>query len=65
MKKLAVIIGMREMGGVFAWGLLPIGTRVYPILRGVNPQETLQKIGTRGFTAADGERSLTLLAIVF
>ena len=34
MKKPAVIIGMGEMGGVFARGLLRIGMPVYPLLRG-------------------------------
>ncbi|WP_455201237.1 hypothetical protein [Kaarinaea lacus] len=34
MKKPAIIIGMGEMGGVFARGLLRIGMPVYPVLRG-------------------------------
>jgi len=34
MKKPAVIIGIGEMGGVFARGLLRIGMPVYPLLRG-------------------------------
>ncbi|WP_455206254.1 hypothetical protein [Kaarinaea lacus] len=43
MKKPAVIIGMGEMGGVFARGLLRIGIPVYPLLRGNNLQQELMQ----------------------
>lgn len=44
MKKPAVIIGMGEMGGVFARGLLRIGIPVYPLLRGAHVQQALDQI---------------------
>ncbi|WP_455222212.1 hypothetical protein [Kaarinaea lacus] len=44
MKKPAVIIGMGEMGGVFARGLLRVGIPVYPIRRGSNLQQALDQI---------------------
>lgn len=42
MKKPAVIIGMGEMGGVFARGLLKIGMPVYPVLRGDNSSTVIE-----------------------
>lgn len=44
MKKPAVIIGMGEMGGVFARGLLRVGIPVYPLLRGSELQQKLGEI---------------------
>jgi ketopantoate reductase len=44
MKKPAVIIGLGEIGGVFARGFLRIGIPVYPMLRSDNLQENLSQI---------------------
>jgi len=44
MKKPAVIIGMGEMGGVFARGLLRIGIPVYPVLRGENISTVMETV---------------------
>lgn len=39
-----VIIGLGEMGGVFARGFLRLGHPVYPVLRGENPADLAAKI---------------------
>ena len=44
MKKPAVIIGMGEMGGVFARGLLRLGNPIYPLLRGCNLHEAPDQV---------------------
>jgi len=54
MKKPVVIIGMGEMGGVFARGLLRVGKPVYPLLRGFNFHQALNEVS---------EPELVLLAV--
>jgi ketopantoate reductase len=44
MKTPVVVIGIGEMGGVFARGLLRTGHPVYPVTRGVNPAETARDL---------------------
>jgi len=45
MKKPAVIIGVGEMGGVFARGLLRSGYSVYPVVRATDMQQLAEHIG--------------------
>lgn len=44
MKKPAIIIGLGEMGGVFARGLLRIGMPVYPVLRGDDLSSIMESV---------------------
>ena len=44
MKKPAVIMGMGQMGGVFARGLLSVGHPVYPVLREMSMQKVSDEI---------------------
>jgi ketopantoate reductase len=44
MKKPVVVVGMGEMGGVFARGFLRAGYPVYPVVRGMTMEEEAKKI---------------------
>jgi len=44
MKKPIIMIGVGEMGGVFARGILRLGHPVYPVTRGVNLDEVSQNV---------------------
>ncbi|VAX34941.1 hypothetical protein MNBD_UNCLBAC01-682 [hydrothermal vent metagenome] len=44
MKKPVILIGVGEVGGVFARGVLKIGYPVYPVTRGVNLEEVSREV---------------------
>lgn len=59
MKKPVVIIGVGEMGGVFARGFLRLGHPVYPVLRSQNMQQAAEEIGdVEAVLIAVGENDL-------
>jgi len=59
MKQPAVIIGLGEIGGVFARGLLRLGTPVYPVLRNDNPATLAEQTPAPGLVVVSvGEKDL-------
>lgn len=59
MKKPVVIIGVGEMGGVFARGFLRLGHPVYPVLRSHDLQQVSEDIGdVEAVLIAVGEKDL-------
>ena len=59
MKKPVILIGVGEMGGVFARGLLKTGYPVYPVGRGVNLKEvSVEVVDPQAVVVGVGEKDL-------
>ncbi len=59
MKKLVILIGVGEIGGVFARGLLKTGYQVYPVARGENLKEVSAEVADpQAVVVGVGEKDL-------
>ena len=59
MKKTVILIGVGEIGGVFARGILKTGHTVYPVMRGMDIQTVKQDVpDPYAVVAAVGEKDI-------
>ena len=59
MKKTVVVIGVGEIGGVFAKGILKIGYPIYPVARGTNLSDAAKDVpDPQAVVVAVGEKDI-------